>query len=161
MPDAISNTSPLVYLHRIDALDWIPQIFSSTWIPQQVITELSAGRARGYDVPGSKDLKWATVVTPKQMPHEWFALDLGIGEVSAMSLGLENPERVVILDDLLARRTAQAAGLQVWGTLRILLEAKSAGLTTELRGHVERLASSGMYLSNEVKQRILHLAGET
>jgi len=66
----------------------------------------------------------------------------------------------VILDDLLARRTAQAAELQVWGTLRILLEVKSIELISEVCSYVEHLESSGMYLSNGVKQRILHLAGE-
>ncbi|MEM8530305.1 MAG: DUF3368 domain-containing protein [Chloroflexota bacterium] len=87
-------------------------------------------------------------------------LSTGVGEISAMSLGFENPERIVILDDLLARRTAHAAGLQVWGTLRVLLEAKAIGVTSEIRTHVERLDSSGMYLSNELKQRILRLARE-
>ena len=160
MPEAISNTSPLVYLHRIDALGWFPQIFSSIWIPQQVIDELNEGHARGYDVPTEQHCPWAKIVEPKQMPSEWFALDLGMGEVAAMSLALENSARVVILDDLLARRTAQAAGLNVWGTLRILLEAKTIGLITEIRPHVEHLGSSGMYLSESIKQRILQLADE-
>ena len=105
----------------------------------------------GYDVPIEQHLSWAEIVEPMQMPSEWFALDLGIGEVAAMSLALENSDRVVILDDLLARRTAQAAGLNVWGTLRILLEAKSLGLTKEIRPHIEQLGSSGMYLSVAVK----------
>lgn len=160
MPDAITNTSPLVYLHRIEMLDWIPHIFSSVWVPQQVLAELDEGRSRGYDVPTQEHLPWADIVEPQHMPSEWFALDLGMGEVAAMALALENRERVVILDDLLARRTDQAAGLHVWGTLRILLEAKAIGLTSEVRPHVEQLRASGMYLSNDVKQRILQLAGE-
>jgi len=71
------------------------------------------------------------------MPAEWFALDLGIGEIGAMALGLENIDRIVILDDLLARRTAQAANLQVWGTLRVLLEAKSMDLISEVQAYVD------------------------
>lgn len=160
MPEAISNTSPLVYLHRIEALPWLPQIFSSIWIPQQVFDELNEGRILGYDVPNLRHLPWATIVEPSQMPSAWFALDLGAGEVAAMSLGLEDPGRVVILDDLLARRVAQAAGLQVWGTLRVLLEAKSSGLTVEIRPHLEQLDASGMYLSTGIKRQILRLAGE-
>lgn len=34
MPDAISNTSPLVYLYRIHALDWLGSLFGGafwTW----------------------------------------------------------------------------------------------------------------------------------
>ena len=29
MPEAISNTSPLLYLYRIGAMDWLPKMFSA------------------------------------------------------------------------------------------------------------------------------------
>lgn len=160
MLNVVSNTSPLVYTHRIGALDWWPQLFANVWIPQQVIDELQAGKTQGYDVPTVEVLTWAEIVEPRQMPQEWFALDLGLGEVAAMSVALDHPDRVLILDDLLARRTAQTAGLQVWGTLRILLEAKARNLTSEITPHVERLQASGMYMSAEIKRRVLNLAGE-
>lgn len=160
MLNAISNTSPLVYTHRIGVLDWWPRLFATTWIPQPVIDELQAGKNRGYDVPTYEMLAWADIVQPNHMPQEWFALDLGIGEVSAMPVALDHPKRVLILDDLLARRTAQAAGLQVWGTLRILLEAKSQNVTPEITPYVERLQASGMYMSEGIKRRILNLANE-
>ena len=62
---------------------------------------------------------------------------------------------------MLARRTAQAAGLIVWGTLKVLLEAKSQGLTDKIEPFVNRLSETGMWLSEEIRQRILVLAGET
>ena len=42
---------------------------------------------------------------------------IGPGELAAMALALENPAHVVLLDDALARRVVQAAGLTVWGSL--------------------------------------------
>ena len=95
------------------------------------------------------------------MPSEWLALDLGAGELAAMALALENPQHVVLLDDMLARRTAQAAGLQVWGTLKVLLEAKSQGLVVKVEPYVTSLNEAGMWVSAEVKLRILVLAGES
>lgn len=160
MPAAISNTSPLLYLYRIGGLDWLPQLFSSVWIPPQVVDELDTGRTRGYDVLNPRDYSWLEVIVPAHMPAEWFALDLGAGEVATMSLAIEYPERIVILDDLLARRTAQAAGLQVWGTLRTLLEAKNANLIPEIATSVKRLKDTGMYISEELRLRILQLANE-
>jgi len=94
------------------------------------------------------------------MPSEWLTLDLGTGELEAMALALENPSRVILLDDALARRIARAAGLDVWGTLRILLEAKSRKLTESIEPLVNRLAETGMWISDEVRQRVLVLAGE-
>jgi hypothetical protein len=77
-----------------------------------------------------------------------------------MALALEHPSRVVLLDDLLARRTAAAAGLQVWGTLRVLLEGKGRGLVADVAPLIDRLAEAGLWISPDVRQRILNLAGE-
>jgi len=77
-----------------------------------------------------------------------------------MALAFENPEHVVLLDDMLARRTAQAAGLTVWGTLRVLLEAKSQGVMDRIEPYVDRLVNAGMWLSDDIRRRILILAGE-
>ncbi|MGB6014388.1 MAG: hypothetical protein WBG32_06625, partial [Nodosilinea sp.] len=130
MPEAISNTSPLLYLYRIQALDWLPQLFDDVWIPNAVVLELEAGQKRGYDVPSLKRYLWIKVVEPRVIPPDWQALGLGPGELAAMSLTLEHPTKIVLLDDMLARQAAQTSGLCVWGTLKILLEAKSQGLTT-------------------------------
>ena len=107
------------------------------------------------------DYTWLNIVNPKSTPSEWLALDLGVGEIAAMALALENPDRVVLLDDMLARRTAQVAGLQVWGTLKVLLEAKSNGMIEKVESYVLKLGDSGMWISSEIKERILKLAGES
>ncbi len=160
MPDCISNTSPLFYLHRIDALHWLPRIFSDIWVPQAVCDELAAGRKAGHDTPTPGDYDWIQVVNPRVTPFEWLSLDLGTGERAAMALGLENPARIILLDDMLARRTAQAAGLTVWGTLKVLLEAKSNGLIEQVAPYVDLLKISGMWLTDDVRKRILALAHE-
>jgi predicted nucleic acid-binding protein len=84
-----------------------------------------------------------------------------VGEIAAMALALENPKRIVLLDDMLARRTAQVAGLQVWGTLKVVLEAKSHGLVDKIEPYITKLSESGMWVSADVRQRILKLADES
>jgi len=78
-----------------------------------------------------------------------------------MSLALETPDHIVILDDALARRVVQAAGQEVWGTLRVLLETKSEGMIESVEPFVERLRDAGMWISTDVQTRVLALAGET
>ncbi|MCX6055050.1 MAG: DUF3368 domain-containing protein [Chloroflexi bacterium] len=157
----ISNTSPLLYLYRIGAIGWLPKLFDDVWTPEAVKIELLAGRSKGYDIPNPADFSWLHIINPKSMPSEWLVLDLGAGELAAMALALENPQHIVLLDDMLARRTAQAAGLQVWGTLKVLLEAKSRGLVDKVEPYVTNLNNAGMWVSAEVKDRILVLAGES
>jgi len=161
MLKAVSNTSPLLYLYRIGGIEWLPKLFDEVWTPEAVKNELKAGRSKGYDVPNPDDYSWLSVVSPKSTPSEWLALDLGVGEIGAMALALENPDRVVLLDDMLARRTAQVAGLQVWGTLKVLLEAKSNSIIEEVEPYVSKLSDSGMWISSEIKERILKLADES
>lgn len=160
MRPAISNTSPLLYLHRISGLVWLQQLFGEVWVPEAVVEELNVGTRRGFDVPSLEDYDWLKIVNPSHMPSEWLALDLGAGEVAAMALALENPDRAILLDDMLARRTAQAAGLEVWGTLRVLLEAKANGLIGEVKPIIDQLDQVGLWMSAEIRQRILTLAGE-
>jgi hypothetical protein len=160
MSDAISNTSPLVYLYRISAFDWLPTLFNDIWIPTAVLDELAEGQRKGYDIPNSSHYGWLQIVDPRATPSEWLSLDLGPGELAAMALALENPTRVVPLDDMPARRTAQAAGLTVWGTLKILLEAKAGKLTDRIEPFVDRLSEAGLWMSAEIRQRVLALADE-
>jgi predicted nucleic acid-binding protein len=158
--NAISNTSPLLYLYRIGVIEWLPKLFNEIWTPEAVKNELLTGEHRGYVVPNLSDFLWIQVVNPQSPPSEWLSLDLGPGELAAMSLALENPHSIVLLDDMLARRTAHAAGLQVWGTLKVLLELKVQGFISTVEPFVDRLSDAGMWVSNDVRQRILVLAGE-
>jgi len=160
MLNAISNTSPLLYLYRIDALKWLPSLFAEIWIPGAVVFELQEGRQKGYDVPNPSDYNGIKIIEPKMLPSEWFAVDLGAGELAAMSLAIEYPENIILLDDALARRTAKAAGLNVWGTLRILLEGKSHGLIENVKPQLNLLEDGGMWVSEGIRQRLLALAGE-
>jgi predicted nucleic acid-binding protein len=162
MPDkAIGNTSPLLYLHRCGGLGWLSRVFTLVYIPGAVAFELTEGRSRGFDVPNPEDHSWIKIMDPQTTPSEWFAADLGAGEIAAMSLALEHPDYILLLDDALARRTAIAAGLTVWGTLRILLEAKSSGLIESINPVIHRLEKSGMWVSEDIRRRVLALAGES
>jgi predicted nucleic acid-binding protein len=160
MPDAITNTSPLLYLYRIERIDLLRQVFDAVITVPAVSDELLEGRRRGYDAPNLKDYPWLKITPPEVVPSEWLASDLGRGELEAISLALERQNWVIILDDALARRIAQAAGLEVWGTLRVLLEAKQRRLIADMSSIVDALKESGMWISDDIRHRILVLAGE-
>ena len=160
MPEAICNSSPLLYLYRISAVDWLPRIFTEIWTPTAVLEELREGQRKGYYVPDPTNFGWLKIVDPRATPSEWLSLDLGPGELAAMALALENPTRIVLLDDMLARRTTQAAGLTVWGRLKVLLEAKRQGFTDKVEPFLTRLSETGMWFSDEIRERVLALAGE-
>lgn len=160
MAKAITNTLPALYLYRIGVLNWLPQIFDEVCISQKVVEELKEGRGKGYDVPNPENYDWLRIVDTEVIPDQWNSLSLGSGELTTMAFALAHPDYIVLFDDLLARRTAQAAGLTVWGTLQILLEAKKRGLVPAVSPAVDNFAISGMWFPAEVRRRLLTLAGE-
>lgn len=160
MFNAICDTSPLLFLFRIGKINWFPEIFNEFWTSNAVLYELEKAQIQGYNVPNLKSYDWLKIKEPRFTPSEWLALDLGAGELSVMSLALEHPKFIVILDDALARRTATAAGLEVWGSLRIMLEAKQIGLTDKIEPLIDSLENAGLWISKEIKRRILTMAKE-
>ncbi|MEA3350537.1 MAG: hypothetical protein U9Q82_07955 [Chloroflexota bacterium] len=88
MHNAISNTSPLLYLYRIGAIEWLPKLFREIWTPRAVVDEVNEGRKRGYDVPLLKSYAWLKIIEPCSVPSEWLSLDLGAGELETMALAL-------------------------------------------------------------------------
>jgi len=150
----------LLYLHRIGALEWLPRLFAAISVPDAVIAELMEGQRKGYDVPDLGAYFWVHTLNPRCMPSEWLTRDLGAGELAAIALALENPDHILLLDDRLARQVAQAAGLEVWGTLRIMLEAKHQGITDRVGVWLGRLRDSGMWISEDIERRVLALAEE-
>lgn len=160
MPSAVSNTSPLLYLYRSGAVSLLGRLFDEVFVPNAVIHELAEGRSRGYDVPNPDKYPWLSIADPTYVPSEWFTLDLGQGEIAAMALALEHPSLILLLDDALARRIGEAAGLSVWGTLRVLLVAKEKGIVPAVAPYLDNMQGSGMWISAEVRARILRLASE-
>lgn len=160
MPEFISNTSPLLYLHRIDALNVLSALCTEVQVPRAVARELSDGREIGHNVPDLQRYEWIRIVDPRVISPEWLNLDMGEGELAVLAIGLERPNCIVLLDDRRARRIAQAIGLKVWGTLKILIEAKSQGLVERVAPYVVSLEGAGMWMSDTIRARVLTLVGE-
>ena len=162
MRKATCSISPIVFLYRIGALDWLPELFDEVWMPSVVLDDLLEARFSGYDVPSPFNLPWMEYADPQvTIPGAWVALDLSSGEVAAMSLAFENRDCVVLLDEPIGRRAAGLVGIEYWGTLKILLEAKQRGLTASIAPYVDRLGTTGLWIVGETRQRILKLAGES
>jgi len=135
-------------------------IFTQVWIPSTVEEEFNEGQRKGYNVPNLSDYSWIEIKNPQKMPSEWLSLDLGPGELAAMALSLENKEHILLLDDMLARKTSKAAGLMVWGTLKIILEAKNQNIIKLIEPYIDLLCQNGMWISEEIRLRIIKLAQE-
>ena len=67
---------------------------------------------------------------------------------------------LIIMDDFKARKIAEGLGLNITGTLGVLIEAKRKGLITNLKAVLEGLAKTNFRITDELIQQALEMTGE-
>ena len=85
---------------------------------------------------------------------------LGNGEKEVLALGLETPGCLLVLDDRNARRHAEAEGLEITGTLGILVLAKERGVIDTVRPILDRLQELQFRIAVGTREMVLDLAEE-
>jgi predicted nucleic acid-binding protein len=158
----VINTSPAIHLHAIlpGGLDSLAKLIGEVIVPWEVGQELAAGH--------TKDATWQEIHALHGIQHRshgipvhpLLAAQIDMGEAAVIQTALDEAHDAVILDDLKARRIAQTLGLQVTGTLGILLQAKQSGLLPSLSAAITTLEKRGMWIAPALVAKAIRLAGE-
>ncbi|MGH7184172.1 MAG: DUF3368 domain-containing protein [Nitrospiraceae bacterium] len=161
MPDrVICDTSPLFYLHRLSHLSLLQKLYRRILVPEAVVAELLAGRDQGEDVPALTLYDWIEVHRVRTQNILPLISDLGSGESEVLTLALEEPGSLVILDDRYAREIAVARSIRLTGTAGILVKAKHDGYLPAVKPLLDELERLGFHLSKIVRRSILACAQE-
>ena len=141
MPEkAIVDTSTLIALEKINLLDILCKIYAKVILPEAVINEFGTLTVDCYIVE--------KVQNPlvKLLVNE---LNLGKGESEAIALANETNIKVII-DDLKARKVAETLGLNVTGTIGVLLKSEKLGLIESSYQKAKEPQNKGFYVSTEL-----------
>ena len=111
----ISDSSPLIMLSKIKALDLLKKLYGDILMPEEVYNEIVSGEPYKDEIIYFKSFKFKVVKVKKTLEF-----GLGKGEESAINLALEK-KAILIVDDYVARQIAKNLGLKVIGTLGLLL----------------------------------------
>jgi len=119
---AVFNSSPLIFLSKLNVLDKVGSLFSKIIIPDLVLEEISHKEDITLDkVKSLLDLDHVFVTNANNSKMVKVLCEkLGKGESEAIVLALDNTFDIVILDDYPARQEALRTGLNVKGTLGIM-----------------------------------------
>ena len=158
----VCDTSPITNLAAIGQFTLLRELFGEIYIPEEVCNELNA---YGRRWPGAEDVDHATWVHICKVENAPLLLalqrDLDAGEAASIAIALTIDAELVLLDEMDGRRAAQRMGLQVLGTLGILVSAKSKHLIANLRPLLDALRDkAGFYLGNALYDEVLRLAQE-
>jgi predicted nucleic acid-binding protein len=156
----VFNASPLIVLAKSGLLERFLQLADQVWIPDAVAREVSYGKdpadpARCWVARQSSLIHPAPAISPFLM-----AWDLGAGESAVISLTEATPGAVAVLDDLAARRCAQAIGLKIIGTLGLVLMAKRADVIPSASQALDAIVAAGLFISPHHLETIRIQAGE-
>jgi predicted nucleic acid-binding protein len=157
----VVDTSPLIFLAKLDRLDLLRRSADQIVAPPAVFREIDE-----YPDSASKQIEdaktsWLSIraVEDRRLVDVLMA-DLDAGEAEVIALALESEAERVVLDDLDARRLAQRLGVAPVGTLGLLLAAKLRGEIPSLRTEIDRLRQAGFRVGPTLLQAVLREAGE-
>ena len=160
MMAAVVDTSPLIFLAKVNRLTLLRELYREVFFPPAVEAELRAKPDRTWPEL-ERFIASARVHAPANVAQvQTFSADLGIGEAEAIALAMEIPDVVLIMDDAEGRRTAQRHGLRVTGLLGVLIEAKTRGVLPAVSPIVDQLVAEGLWLSEAMRRRVLDAVGE-
>ena len=156
----VVNASPLILPGKAEVVRFLPSLCDELVVPAGVVAEVQRGQVadaarRWLATDGGKFVRPAVPIPPAL--KDWNG---GAGEAEVIAWALAHAGFTAVLDDRAARRLAKDHGVPVLGSLGIILKAKEHGLISAVRPALEKLRSGGAYVSDDLIDHAIALAGE-
>ncbi|MCZ7356163.1 MAG: hypothetical protein O8C66_00120 [Candidatus Methanoperedens sp.] len=133
----VSNSGPLIHLARIDRLKLLKELFGEVVIPHEVKLEVvdrgkDEGAADAFLIESELENGWLLIDQGKSSGVKEIAESAGIdiGESSAIMLARKR-KCLILIDDLAARRFAIGMGLEVVGSIGVLIRSAKLGIISK------------------------------
>lgn len=149
MPVVVSDTSPLIYLASVEQFGLLRLLYGTVLIPGAVWSEMNES---GSALTGAKECRaaieagWMRIeaggVSPRVL--ELAGNQIDAGELEAISLA-SNMKATLIIDDFDGRRVARSLGVDMTGTLGVLVRAKHERHLACIRPALVRLVRNTNY----------------
>ncbi len=160
MPKVIVNSTPIIALAKIHHLDLLHEMYGDITIPEAVYREVTEKNDEVREQITARG--WIHVEAVKHTENRaMYKAKLHDGEVEVMILAQEyGSDHKVIIDDDSARKTAIYLGLNLTGTLGVLIKAKQCGFIQNVMTVVAEMEAHKIYFSERLKNMIRNVSGE-
>ncbi len=148
----VSNSSVLITLDNAGVLHVLKDLFKEILVPKAVRKEVFGRRKLPSFV---KCVEISEAIALKVLES-----NLEAGEGEAICLYEEMDADLLIIDDLEGRRVAERLGINITGTLGVLLLAKREKFIDKVKPLLDEIVSNGFRVADELYQNILIKAGE-
>lgn len=143
------DTSSLIILNKINALDLLNKIYSNVIITNYIQLELNEA------IPS-----WISVELTYNIDQSFLKnFNLGLGETSIIINAIKN-NGFLIIDDLKARKIATTLRLRFTGSIGILIIAKELKLIDSVKYYLENIQETNFRLSDDLINKVLEITNE-
>jgi predicted nucleic acid-binding protein len=156
----VVNTSPWIALSACSQIALLEKLYTNVYIPYHVKEEIMAGGKEGIGVYELKASQWLKIENVSDVEKVNLLYELEQGEAEVIILAKEKGIKHVLIDERVARLQAKVLGLDVIGTLGLLLKAKKKGLILSIKPLIEQILGHGIWIKDEIVKGILKNSGE-
>ena len=164
MPDLhriVVNTGPLIALAAgLGELTILREMYSEVVVAAEVAAEISTLRSGLFVQPPFARATWIRR-QPSATPNSpWLSALLDPGEAAVIQLALDEKIPLVCINEAAGRRAAKLSGLQLTGSIGILLRAKREHRIPSLQVCLQAMRTNGVWLSDSLVNLTIAEAGE-
>ena len=157
----VVNTTPLIALAAAGCFEALPLLYQRVIVPLEVAEEIRAGGKFGIGVAELNGApSWLAIQTGQVSIPPYLANALDRGEAAVITTALDHNIPLVCIDEIVGRRMARLSGLELTGSLGILIKAKQRGFPVVIADAARRMREQGIWLSTQVIASALAAAGE-
>ena len=156
----VVNASPIISLAKADRLHLLNDLCRELLVPEAVVAEVLAGPPAD---PARQALQrgWGLTVAPQSVAPSLLEWGLGAGETAVLSVAMARGPATAVLDDAAARTCARALGIEVIGTLGVVLRAKRKAIIPSAAEVLKALRMAGLHMDDELARSALKGIGES
>jgi len=157
----VINTSPLIALIAgLDSLEVLNFIFDSVIVPFEVNEEINILNSSKFGAAIFNN----AIFLDKKLEHQNISVylknSLDIGEASVIQCALDNNISTVCIDEVIGRRIARMNGLQLTGSLGIIVKAIKMGFDADFEKIVYNMKSKNIYISKRLIHKCMELLND-
>ena len=158
----VSDATPIISLAKLEMLDILARLYDEVLLPKAVYDEVCRNQAFAAEAAAVQKCIFVKVktVSCERSIKLLRASGLDLGESEAIILADSLPDSLLLMDERKGRQIALNMGIQIIGTLGILLHAKRLNLVPRIKPLLDTLLNANIRISESLYYSILEQANE-
>lgn len=150
-PVLVTNTTPLIALVAATGnLDILKFLYARVVVPLEVAEEVRVGGKQSFGLDVFNGAKWLDIQATEVTLQPFLSNSLDRGEASVIQTAMNLGVPLACIDEAAGRRVARLCGLEVTGSVGILLKARRLGFDVSIAQALQRMQAQGIWLSDQV-----------